>query len=389
LKFCVLSLLSLLCVTQAHAQLTVRLNVPPTTPDTAEIYIAGTFNNWNPKAAGYRLSNEGGIYSITLPTSQSNLVEFKFTLGSWETVETDADGRDVPNRTFNLSGTAPVTYNGAVAAWRDPRSTPERHRTITRSVSILSDTFRIPQLERTRRVWLYLPPDYAKSNKTYPVLYMQDGQNVFDAATSFAGEWSVDETLDSLHARGDWGVIVVAVDNGGARRSDEYQPFTNLQRRDWGGGDGDEYVDFIVFTLKHYIDSHYRTRTDRLNTGIGGSSLGGLISFYAAVKYPHVFGRVIAFSPAFFTNPEVYALARKLRPLKPATRFYFVSGWEETVPGHPPGLFAGPQREMVDTLKAAGFDVARDVRSLLPAEGAHSEWFWRREFPAAYQWLFK
>jgi predicted alpha/beta superfamily hydrolase len=382
--------LSAVCVSTAQAQLTIKLNAPASTPRDATIYVAGTFNNWNPKAPDYRLtSDRSGAYSVTLPRVQAGMIEFKFTLGSWETVEIDAAGADVPNRTFTVTATAPTTYHGSVAAWRDPLSIPKRQPTASRSVSILSDTFRIPQLGRTRRVWLYLPPDYATSNKSYPVIYMHDGQNVFDAATSFAGEWGVDEALDSLHARGDGGAIVVAVDNGGTHRSDEYQPFANRQRPDWRGGQGNEYVDFIVHTLKPYIDSHYRTRSDRLNTGIAGSSLGGLISFYAAVKYPNVFGRVAAFSPAFFTNPEVYTLAGALRPLRPGSRFFFISGWEETVPGHPPGLFAGPQREMVETLKQAGFDVANDVRALLPADGAHAEWFWRREFPKAYQWLFR
>ena len=379
---------SLLWAAPAQAQLTMRVAVPPSTPGAAEVYVAGTFNDWNPKATGYRLNKDGDAYTITIPSVRAGIVEFKFTLGSWESVETDAEGRDVANRTFTVDGSTAATYTGAVAGWRDASSVRPRPHTMSKSVSILSDTFRIPQLNRTRRVWLYLPPDYTTSNKTYPVIYMHDGQNVFDAATSFAGEWSVDETLDSLHARGDWGAIVVAIDNGGSHRSDEYQPFSNPQRPDWRGGEGDEYVDFIVHTLKPYIDSHYRTRKDRLNTGIAGSSLGGLISFYAAVKYPNVFGRVAAFSPAFFTNPEVYALTRKLKPQRPSSRFYLLSGWEETVPGHPPGLFAGPQREMVDTLKAAGFNVTRDVRALLPADGAHSEWFWRREFPMAYLWLF-
>src|SRR5919202_6585569 len=95
----------------------------------------------------------------------------------------------------------------------------------------------MPQLGRTRRVWVYLPPGYAASRRRYPVLYLHDGQNVFDAATSFAGEWGVDEALDSLARRGDPGAIVVAVDNGGPRRLDEYDPWRSADPK-LGGGEG-------------------------------------------------------------------------------------------------------------------------------------------------------
>lgn len=383
------SALIVLCAASAHAQLTIKLrSIPANTPPNATIYVAGTFNNWNPGAAGYQLSSLGkSEYSVTIPDIAPGVVEFKFTLGSWASVETSGAGADVPNRVFTVSPKG-GTYTGSVAAWRDPRNIPEKKSTATKSVSILADSFYMPQLDRKRRIWVYVPPDYATSQKTYPVIYMHDGQNVFDAKTSFAGELGVDETLDSLHATGDWGAIVVAVDNAGFLRSDEYHPFKNVRNPQWGGGHGDAYLDFIVQTLKPHIDTRFRTRTDRLNTGIAGASSGGLIAFYAALKYPAVFGRVLAFSPAFFVNPQVYEIARAAKPQQPPTRFSFISGWEETVPGQRPGLFAGPQREMVETLKRAGFDVANDVRSLLPADGAHAEWFWRREFPAAYRWLF-
>lgn len=264
-----------------------------------------------------------------------------------------------------------------------PASAPRRS-TASPSVRILSDSFPIPQLGRTRRVWLYLPPDYASTTKRYPVLYMHDGQNVFDAATSFAGEWGVDEALDSLHARGDSGAIVVAVDNGGDHRMDEYDPWKSADPR-WGGGEGAAYVEFLVHTLKPYIDQHYRTRPDRRHTGIMGSSMGGLISLYAAIEYPEVFGRAGIFSCAcWVVKPEILALARHAGTIRPSPRLYFVVGAHETNDGQ----LARDQREVVDTLSAAGVPVGTAVRALVSADGKHSEWFWRREFPAAYSWLF-
>ena len=370
--------------------LTIRLvHLPAGTPAGATIHVAGSFNNWDPAAAGYQLAaQDSGQYVLALPNTVRGAIEFKFTLGSWDTVEQDSAGGDVPNRTFTVPATGAATYTGSVGRWRDPRTTPPRAHTARATVSILDTAFSIPQLGRTRRIWLYLPPDYATAAKRYPVLYLQDGQNVFDAATSYAGEWGVDETLDSLQAAGDPGAIVVAVDNGLAKRMDEYQPWP-AATAGFGGGEGMRYVDFLVRTLKPYIDAHYRTRPDRLHTLVGGSSLGGLISFYAAIRYPEVFGRALVFSPSFFINPQIFALARAARPRRPPARFYFVSGASEGGTGVLTRAIPRGQTAMVDTLAAAGFDVRRDVVSLEPADGAHAEWFWRREFPAAYAWLLR
>jgi alpha-amylase len=207
---------------------------------------------------------------------------------------------------------------------------------------------------------------------------------VFDARTSFAGEWGVDETLDSLHALGAPDAIVVAVDNGTARRFDEYSPWLNQK---YGGGQGDAYVNFLVQTLKPYVDAHYRTLPDRLHTGVAGSSMGGLISLYAALKYPDVFGRVGVFSPSFWVAPEIYAAARRAHP-RPGTRIYIVTGGQE---GDTPDVYVRDHQRMVDTLRAAGFTIGEggDVRAAVRGDGRHAEWFWRREFPAAYEWLFQ
>lgn len=377
-----------LAATPARAQLTIRLTgIPANTPAGAAIHVAGSFNVWNPGDSSYRLRTAGGgEHVITLPDFVRGDIEFKFTLGSWESVETTASGGDVPNRAMLVPASGPATAIVSVEGWRSTTNkvaTPPRP-TASASVSVLSDSFRMPQLDRTRRVWLYLPPDYATSNKRYPVLYMHDGQNVFDAATSFAGEWGVDESLDSLHARGDWGVIVVAVDHGGTRRLDEYNPWANRNPR-FGGGEGDEYVDFLVHTLKPYIDRQYRTRPDRPNTGIMGSSAGALISLYAALKYPDTFGRVGLFSTAaWLAAPQIFAYARHAKTRQPFPRFLFLSGALETKDGEP----AREQRQMTDTLAAAGLPVAA-MRSLSIDDGKHSEWFWKREFPAAYLWLFE
>ncbi len=364
----------------ARAQLTLTLtSVPANTPAGATLYVAGSFNAWNPASAAYRLTSvAGGQYTITLPPAVRGPVEYKFTRGSWGTVETTATGTAIGNRTTAIPATGPLAVSTTVAGWEDLLAPPPTS-TASASVSVLTTSFAIPQLGRTRRIWLYLPPDYANSQKTYPVLYMQDGQNLFDAATSFSGEWGVDETLDALHAAGDWGCIVVGIDNGGASRLAEYSPWPNAR---YGGGQGDLYVDFLTNTLKPYIDANYRTRPDRLFTGVMGSSMGGLISLYAGLRRPDVFGRTGVFSPSLWYNRRIFTYALAAQPLRPDPRFYILSGGSESTSQ------TRDQRNLLDTLALAGFQFPTEIDSVVKGDGRHEEWFWRREFGAAYQWLF-
>ena len=373
-------LLALLAFT-AQAQVMFKITaVPANTPANATIYLAGSFNNWNPGSAAHTLTYDATdrSYQITLPAG-TGTIEYKFTRGAWASVETTASNGQVPNRSFTFGSSAgPVLCQ--VLNWQDLAGPPSGGpSTAAANVSVISTAFAMPQLGRTRRVWLYLPPGYATSGRRYPVLYLQDGQNVFDAATSFAGEWGVDETLNQLAASGQdpTGCIVVAVDNG-PNRLDEYSPWNNSQ---YGGGQGDLYLDFLVQTLKPYIDTNYRTLPDRANTGIGGSSMGGLIATYAALREPAVFGKVAAFSPAYwFAYPQLSAYAHQ-HPANPNTRFYFVSGTTEST-----GMV--PQMQALrDSLQRGGVPAA-NLNFNTRADGQHAEWFWKREFPAGYAWLY-
>lgn len=155
---------------------------------------------------------------------------------------------------------------------------------------------RSPELGNARDVQVYLPPSYAESGRHYPVLYMHDGQNLFDPSASFAGEWRVDDTLEQIAADG-VEAVVVAIPNMGSERLDEYTPFVD---QDKGGGRGDAYLDFVVNTLKPEIDRLFRTRHERSHTGIMGSSLGGLISLYAFFRHPGVFGFAGVMSPSLW-----------------------------------------------------------------------------------------
>ena len=381
-KWCLLLLLLAAAAGPGKAQSILKITqVPAGTPPADTLFVAGSFNAWNPHNARYALRrNADGTYQIDLPPGLG-AVEYKFTRGGWGTAETDGKGQPLANRRADLSAGPEVLHQ--VAAWSSPGSAakPQKH-TATAQVHVIREAFAIPQLRRSRRVLVYLPADYgAQPKRRYPVLYMHDGQNVFDAATSFSGEWGVDETLDRLRAAGKdpTGSIVVAVDNDGPHRSDEYIPWRNAAIK--GGGQGGAYVDFLALTLKPYVDAHYRTRPDAAHTGVAGSSLGGLISVYAALKYPRVFGQVGAFSPAFWVcNDSLRAFART-HPAARTARFYFVCGPTESETMLP--LMA----QWRDELRAEGVPAA-NLSFQAPADGQHREWFWQREFPAAYQFLF-
>ncbi len=357
----------------AAAQASLKVtSVPAGTPPADTLFVAGSFNGWNPHNTAYALAkNTDGSYQITLPGSLG-AIEYKITRGSWE--KSEAAG----NHKADAHQGAEITTE--VLAWTAPAA-PQKH-TASAQVHVLSEEFDLPELGRHRRVLVYLPADYAKHPaRRYPVLYLHDGQNVFDAATSYSGEWGVDETLDRLRATGQdvAGSIVVAIDNDPQHRSDEYIPWPNAEIK--AGGQGGAYVDFLAKTLKPYVDAHYRTRPEAAHTGVAGSSLGGLISVYAALKYPRVFGLVGAFSPAFWVCNDSLRAFAKTHPAARTTRFYFVCGPKESETMLP--LMAAWR----DELRAEGVPAA-NLSFHAPADGEHREWFWQREFPAAYQFLF-
>ena len=245
------------------------------------------------------------------------------------------------------------------------------------NVDIL-DAMAMPGLNRQRIVRIYLPPGYEKNERRYPVLYMHDGQNLFDNATAYAGEWGVDETLNELAKSQGLEVIVVGVDNGQEKRLNELSPWTNKR---FGKAEGRVYVNFMVNVLKPYIDKYYRTLADRGNTAIMGSSMGGFISHYAVHQYSDVFGMAGIFSPSYWYSSEVFKHTRK-NPAPALARIYLMMGGKE-----------GPEaidgvKQMTALLQAQKHP-AENLHSEVVPGGEHNEQFWRSEFPKAVSWLFK
>jgi len=225
--------------------------------------------------------------------------------------------------------------------------------------------------------WVYLPPDYEQNSKNYPVLYMHDGQNLFDATTSYAGEWEVDETLNSLAEQGYEVPIVVGIDNGGTERIAEYTPWVNPS---YDSGLGSEYINFIIETLKPYIDYNYRTLSDQNNTGIMGSSLGGLISQYGAIKNQDIFGKAGLFSPSYWFSDSIWAFTNEYGKQN-SMRIYQMIGQLEG------SQAVANMLQMEDVLKENGFTTDEVISKVIP-NGEHNEALWREQFEEAYLWLF-
>jgi predicted alpha/beta superfamily hydrolase len=359
----------------AHSQVTFIIDaLPAYTPPTDSIFIAGNFNGWDPGEPAYILSkNEAQKWFIRLDSAtEGTVIQFKFTRGSWATVEKGPSGEEIANRLFTYGNGDTIhiiIYNWATGG---PITS-----TAADNVHIMADSFGMPQLGRTRRIWIYLPPDYESSGMNYPVLYMHDGQNLFDDSTSFAGEWHVDETLNTLYGQGFKVPIVIGIENDGTYRLDEYSPWVHPGI---GGGQGKLYMEFIVQTLKPFVDQNYRTLPGRDYTGIMGSSMGGFISHYGALAYQDVFGKAGIYSPSYWFSDSVNSFTRETGR-QDAMRIYMMCGGSEDQ-----GTI-NDMLDMQDTLLQAGFLEDEISLTVIPG-GQHNETLWSSNFGEAYKWLF-
>lgn len=241
---------------------------------------------------------------------------------------------------------------------------------VSKNVSVIS--LHSPQLGKEKKIWLYLPYNYASTKKSYPVIYMHDGQNLFDAKTSAYGEWDADKILDSLKAE----IIVVGIEHGGGQRIDELTPYPHAK---YGGGSAGVYLDFIVNTVKPYIDKNYRTEKTAKHTTIWGSSLGGLTSYYALLKRPDIFGKAGVFSPSFWFTDDIYNLTKGTPKIK--GKVYFMAGDSES-------------EEMVpDLMKMQQLLQSKkhppEMKVKISKGGKHNEKLWSKEFAEACLWLMK
>jgi predicted alpha/beta superfamily hydrolase len=356
-------------------QIKIRVtSIPLNTPPDAKIFIAGSFDDWDRENPDHELIRQSdGTYSVVIKTPEIASISYKFYLADNTQWEGAQDGSPIENRLL-LYLRRPNLENVSIAGWEKKPSTA----TADANVRVLSRDFLMPQLNKKRRIWIYLPPNYdVDTAKKYPVLYMQHGQHLFTVDSLGTEEWRIDETLNSMAKKGDKGCIVVGIDaqNNG---TSEYAPWETTKNP---VSEGKNYAKFIVETLKPYIDTHFRTRKERINTGIGGSKEGGVLSMYVAAEYQHIFSKVAIFSPTF-NDVNLSFLHIEERKKQKYMRYCIVSGSDEDV------TKTTAIEKMAKTIRAAGHSF-EEIKVIKKIDGEPTEWFWSREFGDVYKWLYR
>jgi len=351
------------------------LNSPDLPGDTT-VFITGSveqLGSWNPGRV--KMDSLGGHrWQKEIRVENPGLIEYKYTLGSWDREGAGPTGAPLQNLSVQVKGD--TTTDDLILLWTKAGQKPTFHGQITGTV----EYHRAMKGEglRDRDVVVWLPPDYKQSSKRrYPVLYMQDGQNAFDPATSaFGVDWQADETVDGLiRAHQIPPLIIVGIYNT-RDRTPEYSP----------GEKGTAYMNFVVNKLKRFIDSTYRTKPDRRNTFVCGSSMGGLISFMLAWEHSDVFSGAICMSPAFLdpsaAHPQWNYVSDFLNSStkKPPIFFYIDIG------GIGVDQILGPGVDkMIAALKTKGFREGKDFVFFKDPAAHHSEADWAKRLPNAFK----
>jgi len=343
----------------------------PDLPSDTSVYITGSveqLGTWNP---GKVKMDSTGDHTWTKEISLMRPVsiEYKYTLGTWEREGADANGSPLANLVADVSQDQLI--KDTVLFWTTGKRQRINHGQITGTVRYHRGLHGAGIQNRGLIVWL--PPGYdAEKTRRYPVLYMHDGQNIFDPVTSaFGVDWSIDETADDLiRKKSIEPVIVVGIYNTSDRMK-EYTP----------GEKGTAYMNFVVKTTRPFIDSTYRTKPDRKNTIVGGSSAGGIISFMLVWEHPDVFSKAICMSPAFQSlSPGGWDYARVVQSStsKKDVFFYIDNGAIGLDSQLQPGIDA-----MLTALKSKGYEKGKDFVFLRDPTAKHSESDWARRFPRA------
>jgi len=367
---------SLVCLAQ-EKRIAVRVVTPPSTPKDDTIFIAGnapTLGNWNPGAVSLQRENDS-VWARSFDAPQGTVFEFKITRGSWNTEALYQDGAIPPNFTFSVQQDTtilvrPVTWRDVSPAFKKVAvgggivGTVRYHRGL-KGVG----------LNYPRDVVVWLPPSYEKRpERRYPVLYIHDGQNVFDPNTSFIGyDWRADEVADSLIRAGKiQEIIIVGIYN----TPDRILEYTDTEP-------GRNYAKFVVNQLKPMIDSTYRTLPGREHTAVMGSSLGGVISLLFVWWYPDVFSQAGCLSTAVIPdeNEQLLDEIRKYRGPKKDIRIYLDVGEFE------PSLIPG-YNVLISLLKQKGFVEGKDLEYFFDRGGSHNERFWANRLWRPLEFMF-
>ena len=355
--------------------LTLSLKTPAG-DDDRPVFVAGNFNNWTAGDPKFEMRRtEDGWFQFRFPRDFSFQlpVEYKYLRGDWSGAEIDRFGNETPNRILR---DARLDQQDYVPRWRH-NGQNYRHDLLPQ-VEVISDNFELPAGVRTRRVAALLPHDYYQNERRYPVLYLQDGQNLFDEHAPF-GNWDLLRQLAGLQSIGRGNFIVIAIDHAESDRIEEYTPSFNTKL---GVGTGKKYVRYLRNVVKPFVDKHFRTMPGREFTGIGGSSMGGLISIYAGLMYPETYSKMLIFSPSLWVAPNIHRFKSNTFGAQP-TKVYLYAGGQESKT-----LVNRVKRFQRSIERACGDNNELSIKLNVNPNGQHTEHEWGKEFPRAAEWLF-
>jgi predicted alpha/beta superfamily hydrolase len=362
---------------QPHASVTFDVTVPSDTPADAVITVVGSDVSLGSNTArGFRLRRQpDGHYTGLVRMALGADVSYALWIGDVWIPEVSAEGASLAQHSFRVEGDMTVT--ATVARWGAPSKGPPQVRGLTGNIRYhrnVTSTF----LSRSRDIIVYLPPDYFDSpERRYPVLYMHDGQNLMDASTANSGEWQVDETTEQLIQAGRVEPLIIVGVSNTMDRIPEYTPVPDSK---YGGGNADAYGRFLVEELKPMIDARYRTRPGAADTGLAGSSLGGLVSLYLGMKYPGTFTRLGVLSPSvWWANKDIVSRVQAL-DAKPPLQLWVDMGTNEDANA------IAEARVLRDALVAKGW--TSDLKYVEITGAAHNETAWAARFGDALRYLF-
>ncbi|RAU82688.1 alpha/beta hydrolase-fold protein [Pontibacter arcticus] len=367
-------ILALPMLSEAQQLKKIRIELyAPGLADTTTVFIAGNLpelGSWNPGKVA--MQNDGNhTWTINLQIPLETALEYKYTLGTWDKEGTDAAGAPLTN--FSKVILSDPLLRDTVEHWGS-----KKLKTIAGGITGTVKYHRNLKAKglQDRDIIVWLPKGYTENaGKKYPVLYMHDGQNIVDPATSsFGVDWQLDETADSLIAAKDIEPVIIVGIYNTSDRSAEYTP----------GEKGSAYMDFVVHTVKPFVDAHYRTKPGRKHTVVGGSSAGGIMAFMLAWEYPKMFSKAICMSPAFKIQDIDYVddvLAYKGKKKK--LFFYIDNGGVELEQRLQPGI-----DEMLQALQQKKYKPTKDFVWVKAPQHKHSEAAWASRMPFALKLCF-
>lgn len=353
-------------------------------PDGVTIFLAGSLTSmgpWKPDGLQLVRAKESNEWKGTLNAKKGDVLQYKCTQGTWGTVEKSAQGKDIPNRVLRIveNTTVEITVEG----WS--KSAVQRS-TVTGDIDVLE--IQDDSIAATRRVQVWRPPAYTTSEDRYPVLYLMDGQNVFDsAAAAFGVEWQADESADSLIEKNEiHPILIVAVDNSKERMREYTRHKEGLPM---------DHLEWLIQMVKPEVDRRYRTLPDPANTTLGGSSLGGLFALEAFSTKAEIFGNAVCMSPSLawdderlLRSIEKEVLENRQQGRTPRRKLWLDFGTTESPD---PGQSASHVERLMRLSRAIESNSSVesiDLKTYLDEGAAHNEKAWATRFPDALRFIY-